>query len=81
MGDRSMSQKRGRLRDRLSDDRNAQDLFKELGNPGSTLDTRQLLLAQKFNSFIRTVIKLLCSKILSNDLDNFQIMLVGGQDL
>jgi hypothetical protein len=29
-GDRSMSQERRRLRDRLSDDRNAQNLFKGL---------------------------------------------------
>ena len=28
VGDRSVSQERRRLRDRLSDDRNAQDLFK-----------------------------------------------------
>jgi hypothetical protein len=30
VGYRSVSQERGRLRDRLSDDRNAQDLFKQL---------------------------------------------------
>ena len=30
VGDRSMSRERRRLRDRLSDDRNAQDLFKRL---------------------------------------------------